>query len=224
VPWNAAAVAFRLADEVAGKESDVRSDKRFDQVENLRGEDPFKDATVFGGPEIFNYVDCQYARKVDDRNRTRGAWRRLESIVSRSEPALRLEARGLALQLMAPFIVATCVDRPSESFSAMGGVVAYVDAQIHRRISVDELARTAHLERSYFSKLFKKYTGSRPSEYIKRRRIHLACEYMMWETSEKFASLARRLGFADAFHFSRVFKRVTGVSPKEFRRNPKLAP
>jgi AraC-like DNA-binding protein len=40
----------------------------------------------------------------------------------------------------------------------------------------------------------------------------------------KFSFLAERLGFADAFHFSRVFKKVVGVSPREFRQNPKLSP
>jgi AraC-like DNA-binding protein len=179
-------------------------------------------ATLYGGPELFRCVDCRYAVRLSDPEHVRRSLVRLETIVSRSSPALQLEVTGIVLQLVAPFLTAAGLRRPSaDALANVRGVLAYVDAHLQEPITAADMARVAHQERSHFSRLFSRCMGIAPSAYLQGRRIQKACEHLLRERI-KLAALATRVGFTDASNFSRVFKRRVGVSPREFRRRPRL--
>jgi len=78
------------------------------------------------------------------------------------------------------------------------------------------MAGVCHLERTYFSRLFLNHMGIKPSDYIMRRRIERA-KQRLWTTEEPLRAIAESLGFSDAFHLSKSFKRIAGMSPRDFR-------
>jgi AraC-like DNA-binding protein len=80
-----------------------------------------------------------------------------------------------------------------------------------------ELARTAGMSRSSFFARFSELVGEPPAKYLARWRVSVAADLMARE-SLSMGELAERVGYASEDAFSKVFKRVMGVSPGEFRR------
>ena len=148
---------------------------------------------------------------------------RLREVFESGAPEKALETRGILLQLLAPF--ARTTDPVQQEKRRLGmlrfrNVLEYVDRHLGEPITVDDLAALAHLERTYFTRLFASCFGLPPAKFVLRRRIERA-KRLLWETSDTLESIAADLGFADGFHLSKAFKRVSGVSPSTFRRQPR---
>ena len=84
--------------------------------------------------------------------------------------------------------------------------------------SVSFFAEKANLSPSYFSDLIRKETGSTPKDFISLFMIEEAKRRLV-ETGDNISEIAYRLGFEYPAHFTRMFKRLVGVTPKEFRFN-----
>ncbi len=80
-----------------------------------------------------------------------------------------------------------------------------------------ELAELVSLSRSRFLALFHELTGGSPTVYLERKRFRDACNLLLG-SAEPLARIAEKLGYADAFHFSRKFKLQAGISPQKFRQ------
>ena len=96
-------------------------------------------------------------------------------------------------------------------------VIAHVQANLFRRIHVQELARLLGLSASHFCRTFKCAFGASPREYVLRRRIEVA-QAMMLTTPEPLRSIAARCGMCDQQHFTRSFRRIVGETPSRWRR------
>ena len=84
-------------------------------------------------------------------------------------------------------------------------------------LSVAALARRADMGETAFRAAFRTLTGVSPRDYIEQRRIARA-KHLLAITDRSVKAVAMSEGYDDVYHFSRVFKRVTGVAPSEFRR------
>lgn len=85
------------------------------------------------------------------------------------------------------------------------------------RISIDELADDAGVSKEYLQKLFKQYEGIPITEYITARKLEAACNMLAF-SDRKISEIADDLHFGSVSHFSLVFKRKKGQSPREYRR------
>lgn len=94
---------------------------------------------------------------------------------------------------------------------------ALIDQEAEKLNSLREVARQAGIEQSSICRLFRRYHGTSPYQYLLRRKMNLAAEHLMTRGG-LVKQAAERVGFEDAFHFSRVFKATHGVSPREVRR------
>ena len=88
--------------------------------------------------------------------------------------------------------------------------------------SVFFFAEKANLSPSYFSDLIKKETGSTPKDFISLFMIEEAKRQLV-ETGDDISEIAYRLGFEYPAHFTRMFKRLAGMTPKEYRLNNNLS-
>ncbi len=84
-------------------------------------------------------------------------------------------------------------------------------------MTLEDIADAAGLSMDHFGRVFRKHMGQPPMRYLRQVRIEKAC-YLLRCTTDRVEDIARRVGFEDPFHFSRVFKSVKGVSPREYRR------
>lgn len=92
----------------------------------------------------------------------------------------------------------------------------YILEHLHERIVLQNIADTFGVSPNYLSQLFKKYEQIGISEYISNLKIQKSKD-LLKNGNLKIYEVADRLGFESAFYFSKVFKKVTGVSPKDFR-------
>jgi AraC family transcriptional regulator len=85
-----------------------------------------------------------------------------------------------------------------------------------RRLTLSELAREAGVHPVHLSRVFRRCVGEGIGDYVHRLRVRAACEQMLApETS--LAELSFNTGFADQSHFTRSFRRITGMTPAAFR-------
>lgn len=96
-------------------------------------------------------------------------------------------------------------------------VIYYLQENIDRNLTLQDLARYFKYSESHFSALFLKETGTSPINYFIRLKIQKACQYIEL-TDMKLNEIALRLGFEEQAYFSRVFTKVMGVSPTTYRR------
>ncbi len=97
----------------------------------------------------------------------------------------------------------------------------YIEQNYARDIKIEDIARRCNLERSYFGKLFKKVLGQSPQEFLIRFRMAKASD-MLITTNRSIGDIGEAIGYPNLLHFSRAFKSVYGMSPRDYRQNNKL--
>jgi AraC-like DNA-binding protein len=96
----------------------------------------------------------------------------------------------------------------------------YLRAHIAERVTVPELAAMASLSASHFSALFKRHVGYPVLQYQTMLRMARARE-LLDTTSATVAAIAAEVGYPDSFYFARQFKKVHGITPREYRAQHK---
>ena len=96
--------------------------------------------------------------------------------------------------------------------------ITYLRANYMNEISLEKVAEEVHLSPAYFSKLFKNEMKCTFSEYLSALRIEYSKELLLHEELP-LVEVASLVGFKDQSYFSKVFKKLVGVSPGEFRRS-----
>lgn len=96
-------------------------------------------------------------------------------------------------------------------------IYKYVEEHYRENVKLDEAARSVALSTSYFCFIFKKETGLTFMEYLTRYRLNKA-KQLLTETELKVYEVAEKVGYVDAKHFMKQFKRMYGVKPGEFRK------
>lgn len=89
--------------------------------------------------------------------------------------------------------------------------------QLDADVAPADVAARLDIPYETFRKRFQQHVGVAPGRYRLTRRIDAACG-MLLETGLTAEAIAERLGFANPFHFSRRFKQVTGLTPRDFRQ------
>ena len=84
-------------------------------------------------------------------------------------------------------------------------------------ITVNEIANHIGIHRSYLTNIFKKKTGQSPQEYLLQYRMNRA-KKMLEETDMAVQEIARRVGYDNPLTFSKMYKKVFGVSPRNYRK------
>jgi len=94
--------------------------------------------------------------------------------------------------------------------------VEFIGMNYSRKIRIEEISRYIGLDRSYLFSIFKQYCGASPQKYLINYRIGKACE-LMRNNELSIGDVSRSVGYEDTLLFSKVFKKLKGVSPREYR-------
>ena len=100
-------------------------------------------------------------------------------------------------------------------------VFEYVDVHLSNRITLLDLAAVAGLSRMHFASQFRMATGLRPHEFVLRRRVRQA-EELLRNSRMAIVEVALTVGFQTQAHFTTVFKRFAGCTPRQWRAASQL--
>lgn len=94
--------------------------------------------------------------------------------------------------------------------------LSYMNEHYMLKLTLPMMAERAGMSEGHYTVLFKRHTGLTMTQYLRRLRIDKA-KQMFQQTRLSAKEIAQRVGFADYFHFSRIFKKESGCSPTEFQ-------
>ena len=146
-------------------------------------------------------------------------YREYEELNYRQSDATYLETQGIIMQLLSRFLAAKQSSSkhaqiiPSKILDAM----SYIQMNLNQPLTIIHLAQRANQHQDYFSRQFLQYTGERPLNYIHEKRIERA-QYLITTTNMIFTDIAGETGFNSLPHFSKIFKKVTGTTPDNYRK------
>jgi len=97
-------------------------------------------------------------------------------------------------------------------------VRAFMRESTHRNVSLEELAEISGLSKYHFNRKYKALTGYAPMQHFIHMKVEQAC-LLLDSTALNIAEIAFQLGYDDPLYFSRVFRKVTGLAPSQYRRH-----
>ena len=124
---------------------------------------------------------------------------------------------SILMQLLAEFKKISCSDLPESKAQEVQRVMNYIDSNLNENLSMGQLSKVINYNSQYFTKLFYRHTGVTPAKYIMDRRINRAKEVLS-SGDIQVDLLAEQLGYCNASHFIRKFKKAEGLTPAEFRK------
>lgn len=98
-------------------------------------------------------------------------------------------------------------------------IVTYFEEHYNEKISLDQIAENMYLSPFYISKIFKSEIGDTPIRYLINIRLEKAKALLESNNSGSIQEIAAMVGYDDAYHFSKLFKKHFGISPSQVRKN-----
>ena len=94
--------------------------------------------------------------------------------------------------------------------------ITYMQKNITLPLTLKDIAQSVNLSASHYSAVFKKKTGYAPIEYFNHLKIQKACQFLLF-TNLRIKEISFNLGMEDPYYFSRMFNKLMGVSPIQYR-------
>ena len=175
--------------------------------------------------DIFSLYHPAYELEVKNNDFVRNLFVRLVELHNTPGAMVKsiegMEAKSALGLLIAPFLKTITEDfsgKPVDAMAKFTKLLAYIEKNLFRRLTLTELAEEFHLNATYLSNLFAKRMGLPLIAYCNRRRIRLAID-LIWSTDYSISEIADKVGIGDVTNFSKMFKRTTGLYPSEYRKN-----
>jgi AraC-like DNA-binding protein len=123
------------------------------------------------------------------------------------------------LQLIARFVDSDQFENKSPVAipSKILEAISFIQLNLRNPLTIAQLAQRANQHPDYFSRQFANYTGERPLTYIHQKRIERA-QYLITTTPMPYTEIADATGFETLSYFSKVFKKLTGTTPNQYRK------
>ena len=102
---------------------------------------------------------------------------------------------------------------------ALTEITRYMLRNINKTLTLDDLCQEFGYSKSHMNNLFRKYTRLPPIDFFHSIKIEQAC-VMLRSSNKMIYEIAADLGYSDQYYFSRVFRKIVGVSPREYRKTP----
>lgn len=126
-----------------------------------------------------------------------------------------LETKGILLQLFSRFLANTSFKRDITDKRILK-VVRFIRENINHNITIDDLSAICYLTNDHFIRIFKKEMHCTPIQYINQKKIEKA-QLLLVINKESIKEIAYNLSFESISYFYQLFKRITGLTPKQYR-------
>jgi AraC-like DNA-binding protein len=137
----------------------------------------------------------------------------------------RLYGEGVVTALLASIFISVSRWRPDPRRTGLSPwqlrlAKEYLEDNFNHGVGLEKLANLTGLSRSWFARGFRGSTGVAPYSYILQIRVRRAKE-LLRDSSIPIASIATQVGFADQSHFTKIFRRYAGTTPRSWREGQK---
>lgn len=136
----------------------------------------------------------------------------------------RLYGESLGTALAARLVQNYAVSKPALEFKANGlpqsqlrRVIDYIKANLAQDLSILDLAKLTSMSESHFSRSFKQSVGIAPYQYLMQQRVERA-KQLLRQQAVSISDIALNCGFANQTHLTKVFRQMTGVTPKVYQK------
>ena len=177
-------------------------------------------AKIYSTVELFKVMEPVLNVKTGNPGEIEQTVKKLLKLSKKKDPKSRFEADTLARILLASFIPSDMPEsygKKIEKLVKFTAVLEYIEKNIAKQMSVDELSGKAGLNPVYFSNSFSKTFGLSPVKYVNLQRIEKA-KIFLAASDKRLEEISDATGFSDVFYFSKLFKKYTGNSPSEYRK------
>lgn len=145
--------------------------------------------------------------------------KQLQDLVKSNYPTNAVDALATAivtelygqLTLMSPVVSPT----PSQK-QIYQDIIDYIHMNLSKNIRISDIATTFGYNEKYISHRFSEITGVPLKQYILRQKIDMA-NFMLTDSNKSISEISKSLGFPDSHNFARTYKKLTGLSPSEYR-------
>ncbi len=138
-------------------------------------------------------------------------------------PYNELKRTAALLTILSSIIEEYHITNPQDDYSAsthqeyLDRALKYIDKNLSMPIKISDIANYVGINRSYLTNIFKHSLGVSPQEYLIQYRLDYAC--MLLEDSDtKISNIAKAVGYADSLTFSKIFRKMKGMSPSAYRK------
>jgi len=190
---------------------------------NSSQEDPW---TIYWFHFMGEYADLLYARYLElgsesvfsayDERRIE-KFERIFTLLEDSFEVRNLEIANITLQeFISNFIYTQEINPASLGSDKISDSISFMKKNIGGQYSVNDLAQQQNLSVTHYSRMFRTKTGSSPNQYLSELKIQKSCQYLYF-TDRSIKEICAELGFHDPYYFSRLFKKLMGVSPAKYK-------
>lgn len=130
------------------------------------------------------------------------------------------EMRGWLLGIVEEILETINSIKQDSTVKMVNKARSYIEENHFKNISLEEVSRHVNISPFYLSRIFKEVKGVSFTDYLTRIRIKKA-QNMLMSTDMTVSEISRLVGYRDANYFSRIFKKVVGESPLQFRKGEK---
>lgn len=166
--------------------------------------------------ENASVLSLQHAGVIKDYYLIEDLFKKMVACWAAKQPGYEFITKTLLQQL----IIAIAHDRKKQNkndatFLKVDQIINYMHQNIAGHVRLTDLSEMVQLSSAYLSRTFKDRTGYSVIGYFNKIKMDKAKELIV-EGDKKINEIAHELGFADEFYFSRLFKKMEGISPSEF--------
>lgn len=123
----------------------------------------------------------------------------------------------LILSYLSEKIIHSSSQKVSQKLKKVNEVKNFIECNYGNKITISDIANSVHINPNYLSNIFNEITGISTKQYLTQYRIQRAC-ISLASTSEKIQEIALKVGYPDALHFSKEFRKIEQCSPLEYRK------
>jgi AraC-like DNA-binding protein len=153
---------------------------------------------------------------------------RIKDVPIGSEQLIKLYLETFLIRLLRKICVSSADDALSLSSSVkqnndealVKAIIGLLESRIDTAVSLEEISKALHISKTRLKTLFKNSTGLTIMEYFSKLKIDKAKVWIR-EKPNNFTEIAGMVGYGSVHHFSRAFKKATGMSPSEYAKSIK---
>ena len=176
---------------------------------------------VYPDSRLFDMLNLKIYVGVGKKREVNNLFSRYAEIAKSESLTDKIECKAILLNLIGEYIKLSDGERVSlrgEGEEAFLKILSHINENLNKPLLNSDMAELLHMHPNHFIRYFKGKTGVTPQDYITQKRMENA-KRLLEKQDIPIAEIAEQVGMCDMAHFSKTFKKIYSMSPKQYRKN-----